>query len=231
MATIRKNQKDLTNNEQDAFKDGITQLIANGTFSSIVQIHADMNHQMHGTGTNYYLGYHRFLPWHRVFLSELEKELQKVDSSLFIPYWKWTEDRDIPDWLKDFMPSGIVDEDGDPLNITRTPGANQNSPIPESGLIQDIMSEDTYHRFVIRLEHAHNFVHSWIGGRMNDIFYSPSDPLFWLHHTEMDRRWNEWQKDNPNEDPVLVDDETIMDPWQTTAQDVKNIDSLDYKYE
>ena len=231
MTTIRKNQKVLTEDQQELFKNTIIQLIEDGTFRSIVLHHADMSHQMHGTGTDHYLGYHRFLPWHRVFISELEKELQKVDSSLFVPYWKWTEDRDIPEWLKDFMPSGIVDEDGDPLEITRTPGTNPDSPIPELGLIQNIMSETTYHRFAIRLEHAHNFIHSWIGGRMNDILYSPSDPLFWFHHTEIDRLWHEWQKDNPVEEPFLVGEEAIMDPWMKTASDVKNINSLDYKYE
>ena len=97
-------------------------------------------------------------------MNSLSYKRQTVDSELFVPYWKWTEDRDIPEWLKDFMPSGVTDEDGDPLEITRTPGANPNSPIPEASLIQSIMSESTYHRFVIRLEHAHNFVHSWIGG-------------------------------------------------------------------
>ena len=92
------------------------------------------------------------------------------------------------------------------------------------------MSEKTYHRFVIRLEHAHNFVHSWIGGIMNDLRFSPTDPLFWLHHTEIDRRWHEWQKKNPDEDPYLFDDDAIMDPWKSTAPDVKRIDSLDYQY-
>lgn len=231
MVTVRKNQKSLTKNEQDAFKEGIKRLISNGTFSSLVIHHSDMGHRMHGTGTGHYLGYHRFLPWHRVFIGELEKKLQKIESSLFVPYWEWTEDRDIPEWLKKFTPDGVVDEDGNPLDITRNPGANPNSPIPESGLIQNIMSENTYHRFVVRLERAHNFVHSWIGGRMNDIFYSPTDPLFWLHHTEIDRLWHEWQKNNPEEDPYLFEKEAIMDPWQTTAQQVKSIESLDYRYE
>lgn len=230
MTTTRINQKDMTDVQKNSFKEIIKKLIENGTYRNIVLNHADMSHRMHGTGTGHYLGYHRFLPWHRVFIIELEKEVQKINSELFIPYWKWTEDRDIPEWLKDFMPSGVTDEDGDSLEITRTPGANPNSPIPEESLIENIMSESTYHRFVIRLEHAHNFVHSWIGGRMNDILYSLTEPLFWLHHAEIDRLWNEWQINNHAEEPFLFEDEAIMDPWSKTVSDVKNIVDLYYEY-
>ncbi len=32
-----------------------------------------------------------FLPWHRQFLWEFEQELQKIDPSVTIPYWDWTD--------------------------------------------------------------------------------------------------------------------------------------------
>lgn len=38
----------------------------------------------------------------------------------------------------------------------------------------------------------HNLVHVWVGGFMNSMA-SPLDPIFWLHHSFVDRIWFEWQ--------------------------------------
>jgi tyrosinase len=38
----------------------------------------------------------------------------------------------------------------------------------------------------------HNLVHVWDGGFMNSM-ESPLDPIFWLHHSFVDRIWFEWQ--------------------------------------
>lgn len=32
-----------------------------------------------------------FLPWHRAFVLEVERELQKIDASVTIPYWNWDQ--------------------------------------------------------------------------------------------------------------------------------------------
>jgi hypothetical protein len=41
------------------------------------------------------------------------------------------------------------------------------------------------------LEVSHNIVHDSVGGLMGD-FMSPCDPIFWLHHANIDRIWEEW---------------------------------------
>ena len=38
----------------------------------------------------------------------------------------------------------------------------------------------------------HNAVHVWIGGQMQTSS-SPNDPVFFLHHTNIDRLWSQWQ--------------------------------------
>ncbi len=43
---------------------------------------------------------------------------------------------------------------------------------------------------------AHNTVHGLIGGDrgdMNDIEFSPNDPVFWMHHAFVDKLWADWQ--------------------------------------
>lgn len=39
---------------------------------------------------------------------------------------------------------------------------------------------------------AHNSGHNFIGGHMSQAF-SPNDPVFWLHHANVDRLWANWQ--------------------------------------
>ncbi|EMR83072.1 putative tyrosinase precursor protein [Botrytis cinerea BcDW1] len=50
------------------------------------------------------------------------------------------------------------------------------------------------------IEDVHNSVHSETGGngQMGDPDYAAFDPLFWLHHTNVDRQFAIWQALNPN---------------------------------
>jgi tyrosinase len=43
----------------------------------------------------------------------------------------------------------------------------------------------------------HNTVHVWVGGDMTDST-SPNDPVFFLHHCNVDRIWYAWQLRNPS---------------------------------
>lgn len=40
----------------------------------------------------------------------------------------------------------------------------------------------------------HNSVHGMIGGFMGDPYYAALDPLFWLHHCNIDRLWEAWMR-------------------------------------
>ena len=49
----------------------------------------------------------------------------------------------------------------------------------------------------------HNPVHGDVGGQMN-AFFSPLDPIFWLHHANVDRLWTLWQRCNPTIVPLAT---------------------------
>lgn len=52
-------------------------------------------------------------------------------------------------------------------------------------------------------ESIHNSVHVWVGGDMS-LSSSPNDPVFFLHHCNVDRIWAAWQERHP-EAPYLPD--------------------------
>ncbi|WP_368734627.1 tyrosinase family protein, partial [Bacillus sp. GbtcB15] len=44
----------------------------------------------------------------------------------------------------------------------------------------------------------HNDPHNWVGGVMAGAG-SPEEPVFWLHHSNIDRLWAIWQREHLNE--------------------------------
>ncbi len=48
----------------------------------------------------------------------------------------------------------------------------------------------------------HNLVHRWVEGTMITMC-SPNDPVFWLHHANVDRLWGNWQRIHPTIFPYL----------------------------
>ncbi len=67
----------------------------------------------------------------------------------------------------------------------------------------------------------HNSVHVWVGGHMAQQD-SPNDPVFWLHHCNIDRLWSQWQarwRHLPNRylpggnTSGVVDVGETMQPW------------------
>ncbi|MDN5836413.1 MAG: tyrosinase family protein, partial [Nitrosospira sp.] len=83
----------------------------------------------------------------------------------------------------------------------------------------------------------HNPGHMWVGGSMMAMS-SPNDPVFWLHHCNIDRLWAEWQRENPtaiylppSDTPNVVaghgrDDP--MPPWDNEASPPTPRSVLDY---
>jgi hypothetical protein len=90
--------------------------------------------------------------------------------------------------------------------------------------------------------HLHNRTHVWVGGTMSDG-RSPNDPVFFLHHCNIDRQWARWQFRHPGQQYPLVVPKLgspgnrphglndAMPPWATTPVDVLNHQTLGYSYD
>lgn len=55
--------------------------------------------------------------------------------------------------------------------------------------------QSTSSSFRRALEYAHNTVHNNVGGDMK-AGTSPNDPIFWMHHANVDRIWAAWEARN-----------------------------------
>lgn len=252
-ATTREDQAALSPEKQVAFRNAIDQLVADGKYLALIQVHMNMSHNMHGTMGE--VGLYRFLPWHRRYLVEFEQELQRVDKvlrpgvteDLGIPYWRWQDP--FPTWLVNFLPAN------DPIRgIPPQPRKNASPPdkanrddfdiIVNHFLIQNtgLTGENEYTKFTYGIEGwgrrpdgtklpAHNHGHSWIGGIMNNTRTSPTDPMFWLHHAEVDRLWQIWRQANSTPTPGLTGAQRIMDPWVESYDDLTEISALGYAYD
>src|SRR5712691_187197 len=94
----RKDQSRLSAQEIERFLCALDTLIQNGEYGKLVDIHAEM-HMQH---TN-----DRLLPWHRIFLLQLETSLRAIHPDVSIPFWDWTQasEQSIPGWLQNVKPT------------------------------------------------------------------------------------------------------------------------------
>jgi len=104
--------------------------------------------------------------------------------------------------------------------------------LPSTLAIAEALDLNSYHDFQKALESGdglvnpnasmHNGMHGWIGGpggHMSGVSASPFDPLFYLHHCNIDRLWAMWQMDGHETDYPLAGGlnfhhrNDIMYPW------------------
>jgi tyrosinase len=52
---------------------------------------------------------------------------------------------------------------------------------------------------------AHDLIHDAIAGNMGDPKTAANDPIFWLHHANVDRLWNQWLNGRGHENPTDPD--------------------------
>ncbi|MCJ8282632.1 MAG: tyrosinase family protein, partial [Rivularia sp. ALOHA_DT_140] len=116
---VRKSIVDLTSEEKTAFVNALKQVkntIPKGSklslFDQLVLEHVmvagfEKRFKSSGPAAGYnpaHPGHPAFLPWHRELLDDLENALQKIDPSVTIPYWDWTDPRALDVMLSnDFM--------------------------------------------------------------------------------------------------------------------------------
>jgi tyrosinase len=161
-----------------------------------------------------------FLPWHRGYLYFFEQALQDVVPGVTLPWWDWTESGELPVAYTEETDAGgnpnpltsaeIVAAGGErepdwPERTTRREGRPgtwlPGGGLPTAGDVAEAMAAANYDDFTFAVENLHNAVHVWVGGEMTDQQFAGWDPLFWAHHTMVDRLWALWQLQHPGDNP------------------------------
>jgi tyrosinase len=116
--------------------------------------------------------------------------MQDVDADALVPYWQWTHDQSVPAWLATFQPAVPVPGRRSPIRVRRSIGGRGRlaAAWEVDALVQNTAINCTTLTSV--LEGFHNEVHGWVGGAMGSLLTSPADPLFWMHHAQVDRLWS-----------------------------------------
>jgi hypothetical protein len=152
---------------------------------------------------------YNFLPWHRMYVYNLEQIVRRVMSrpDFTMPYWDYTSE--------DPAKRGVVPVEfrspGDPVfgslyRPDRNDLANSGEPI-QSGRTGDPMRitgpmRKAYYETVgsdpgfCRSINSgiHSNIHVLVGNRlgMGSVPWAGGDPLFWAHHSNIDRIWASW---------------------------------------
>ncbi|MGH3984256.1 MAG: tyrosinase family protein [Pseudonocardiaceae bacterium] len=209
MVRIRKDANGLTDSERGRLLVALARLNdqGQGLFQSYRDTHRDISSdEAHGLDG--------FPPWHRAYILDLERELQRIDASVALPYWRF--DQPAPhlftaDYLgapdtsgfARFTPSNplrLWSTDGQ-LGIVRTPffdpvtsaahDASGQGVRPEA-VITGFSGSFTQLRDPFEIN-PHGSAHVSFAGHIRRIHTAARDPLFFLLHCNVDRLWAKWQ--------------------------------------
>lgn len=237
---VRREVHDLSDAEFKQFITGVNALHKGGRWQKYSGMHSvkEVDDHAHGDTS-------LFLTWHRLFLLNIETDLQEVlgDCSFALPYWnsalsknkKISEIRLISknmlggpgcngcslDEIREAAASSSArdkfcidgpfehwkNEGENPKCIVRgvgksTPSSALFTVLDEEeflkqkdfSLFRDMTIKDKDDKVIVGgLQITHNFTHMFIDGYMA-IRISPYDPIFFLHHNNIDRLFDIWQR-------------------------------------
>jgi hypothetical protein len=157
-----------------------------------------------------------FVAWHRAYVLGLEHQLQAAigDNKFRLPYWDYLDagQRKIPAAFKKttsslFESSRAGQEVGFEISDLKKTfsAAKYLGNIIAGGfggasVASGTVSAPKANRGRME-QNPHNTVHVDIGGLMGNPQTAAQDPIFWVHHCNIDRIWEVWIKNGPHTNP------------------------------
>lgn len=209
----------LDDPDLETYRHFVELMLAKKQSASVSWLGYSLQHGNYNTGAYKYCphGDWYFLPWHRGFVCMYENAARAFtgNKNFAMPYWDWSVDRDFPAAFSDKTYKGKPN----PLYVEgRTLTNPKHWPLPDSvvgpKVMEEIYQETDFQLFgtsknpdqdnldmswVVAgggvqgtLERTpHNTIHNWIGKYMPSAG-SPRDPIFMMHHSNIDRIWAVW---------------------------------------
>jgi hypothetical protein len=136
-------------------------------------------------------GNYFFWSWHRMYLYWFERICRRMacDDCFALPYWDYNSpsQRQLPPMFRDSASDLFISQRNPSMNsgagslpawaVNYSAGLAQLNFTSASGSLEGL---------------PHNWVHVLVGGWMGSVPTAAQDPIFFLHHCNMDRLWNLW---------------------------------------
>jgi hypothetical protein len=139
-----------------------------------------------------------FFLWHRAYVSAMERLMQAAinDPTFRLPYWDWYHDPKLPEIFRsEFLDAQKTVRN--PLYVRdRNPKSNNGDDV-WTPIIETDFNESDFRNFQNNLDAAeHGEIHVAVGTptNMGSIPTAARDPIFWLHHANIDRLLVVWLK-------------------------------------
>lgn len=176
-----------------------------------------------------------FLVWHRLYIYHFEKIVRKLSGykEFALPYWAYTDNGS----KNKYMPIIMINKNSSLYENCRFDSLNMGYPI--SGEIEraldltKLMENTDYKTFCYNINAApHGAIHDYVGhgneptgkqfnnpitgtvtedGLMGWVPTAGFDPIFWLHHSNIDRIWQQWT--NSKNGKMISLEELKSVPW------------------
>ena len=190
-----------------------------------------------------------FFTWHRAYMVYFERALRCIDSSITLPFWDWSSGPTV----------GVPAACASPTYVNRSgvtvPNPLYAGPLPGGGLTarradiattsfadiataaqSALATSATFASFQNAMNGPHGSVHVRTGGQMGAVPFAGYDPIFYLHHCNVDRLWARWQATHPGALPAS-EAGFLLDPFRQPysaalrpGSDFAATDPLGYRY-
>jgi tyrosinase len=174
-----------------------------------------------------------FFPWHRFYLFFFERIVRRLsgNASFALPYWGYMDGAS-----SQTLPPEFIATRSSPLWHERSAKPNAGKSLAKEYFVGGFWNDAAFNPFSMDVEGTpHGDVHDGVGAAvegdefdMSSLFTSPKDPIFWLHHCEIDRIWEAGLKNGVS---------APTGPWGSRVHhffdedgvfvEVKNSDALD----
>ena len=189
-----------------------------------------------------------FLPWHRAYLVALENIIRDLAAKpdFALPYWDWSAERQLPPAF------GAGTRRNNPLNHARpkfSPGEALPDDMVGTQVLSRILASPDFEAFGSarprpeqrrRAMAAPLGVHGALGGDMAQVGPASRDPIFYLHHANVDRLWAMWNaRGNANSPEAMWRNFTFNrnfinadgQPWNVAVVNLQSPAALGYRYD